>query len=725
MTSRHRGGGHKQRYRIVDFQRNKDGVPAKVAAIEYDPNRNARIALLHYLDGEKRYIIAPQGLEVGDVLQSGQGSRDPRRQRAAAALHPGRHHGAQRRAEAGRAAARWAAAPAPRSSSSPRRACSPRCACPPPRCGASRSTAARTVGSVGNSEAGADLDRQGRPQPLEGQAPAHPRCRHEPGRPPARRRRGQELRRTPPGVAVGQARGPHPQEGQDVRPAHHPPASHAAAPEVTRDAAQSEEGSVRRRPPAREGRAHERGRRPQGHQDLVAPLDDHPRHGRSHARGARRPQARARSTSPRRWSATSSASSRRPARSATTPAKSDRAGADGDRPRRPRARRATVRYLHVSPYKVRQVLDLVRGLAGRRRASACCSSASKDAADDVLKLLDSADRQRRAQRPAPGRRALRRAALGRRGPDRASAASRAPVAATSGSASARRTSRSSLARYERRRARARAGAATRRPGAARRPRSAAGAERVRRVAAAPRAPTSTTTITTTITSTTTTDDAPRSTRSTERRGRRGRRADDAEVDDDAEPTPSDDAEAPTTRRRRPTKPDDGEGRVMGQKVNPYGFRLGITTDWKSRWIAEARGVHASSSSRTGRSATTCASSSSAPRSAASRSSAPRDRLRIDVLHRAPGHRHRPARRGGRAPARGPAQDHRQPEDPVQHPGDQAARARRDAARAGRRRPAHRPRVVPPGDEARGADRDEGRRARHPRCSAAVASAAPR
>src|SRR5213080_5051574 len=70
-TSRHRGGGHKQRYRIVDFRRDKDGVPAKVAAIEYDPNRNARIALLHYLDGEKRYIIAPQGLEVGDRVSAG------------------------------------------------------------------------------------------------------------------------------------------------------------------------------------------------------------------------------------------------------------------------------------------------------------------------------------------------------------------------------------------------------------------------------------------------------------------------------------------------------------------------------------------------------------------------------------------------------------------------------------------------------------------------------
>src|SRR5215218_8444744 len=73
-TARHRGGGHKRQYRVVDFKRIKDGVPAKVAAVEYDPNRNCRILLLHYLDGEKRYIIAPQGVGVGDVLQSGQGS---------------------------------------------------------------------------------------------------------------------------------------------------------------------------------------------------------------------------------------------------------------------------------------------------------------------------------------------------------------------------------------------------------------------------------------------------------------------------------------------------------------------------------------------------------------------------------------------------------------------------------------------------------------------------
>ena len=71
ITTRHQGGGHKRRYRIIDFKRLKDGVPAKVAAIEYDPNRSANIALLHYLDGEKAYILAPAQLRVGVLVQSG------------------------------------------------------------------------------------------------------------------------------------------------------------------------------------------------------------------------------------------------------------------------------------------------------------------------------------------------------------------------------------------------------------------------------------------------------------------------------------------------------------------------------------------------------------------------------------------------------------------------------------------------------------------------------
>ncbi len=74
VTSRHRGGGHKQRYRIIDFKRDKDGIPARVASIQYDPNRNARIALLNYVDGEKRYILAPVGVKVDDRLESGSGA---------------------------------------------------------------------------------------------------------------------------------------------------------------------------------------------------------------------------------------------------------------------------------------------------------------------------------------------------------------------------------------------------------------------------------------------------------------------------------------------------------------------------------------------------------------------------------------------------------------------------------------------------------------------------
>lgn len=78
ITSRRRGGGHKRRYRTIDFKRDKHGVPAKVASIEYDPNRSARIALLNYVDGEKRYIIAPLGLKVGDTIKSDSGSVEVR-----------------------------------------------------------------------------------------------------------------------------------------------------------------------------------------------------------------------------------------------------------------------------------------------------------------------------------------------------------------------------------------------------------------------------------------------------------------------------------------------------------------------------------------------------------------------------------------------------------------------------------------------------------------------
>lgn len=74
ITMRHQGGGHKRQYRLIDFKRNKDGIPGRVATIEYDPNRSANIALIHYADGEKRYILAPSGLKVGQELLSGEGA---------------------------------------------------------------------------------------------------------------------------------------------------------------------------------------------------------------------------------------------------------------------------------------------------------------------------------------------------------------------------------------------------------------------------------------------------------------------------------------------------------------------------------------------------------------------------------------------------------------------------------------------------------------------------
>src|SRR5690625_39886 len=72
ITTRHHGGGHKRQYRIIDFKRDKDGIPGRVATVEYDPNRTANIALIHYIDGEKRYILAPKGLKVGQMIESGE-----------------------------------------------------------------------------------------------------------------------------------------------------------------------------------------------------------------------------------------------------------------------------------------------------------------------------------------------------------------------------------------------------------------------------------------------------------------------------------------------------------------------------------------------------------------------------------------------------------------------------------------------------------------------------
>ena len=295
-TARHRGGGHKQQYRVIDFKRNKDGVPGQGRG-RSSTTRTATAAslLLHYLDGEKRYILAPD-----------------RRRRSATCCRAAR---APRSGPATpcRCATSRSAPPCTTSSSSPARGGKmARSAGSSVQLVAKEgdfatlrlpSTEMRrvpidcraTVGEVGNAEAELiKIGKAGRNR-WKGVAPADPRRRHEPRRPPPRRRRGQDLRRPPPGVAVGQARGPHPRQEQAVPEAHRPPSPHPrqrggriAMPRSLKKGPFVDDHLLKK-----VDDLNDQGREA-GHQDVVAPLHDHPRHGRPHHRGPRRPQARAR-----------------------------------------------------------------------------------------------------------------------------------------------------------------------------------------------------------------------------------------------------------------------------------------------------------------------------------------------------------------------------------------------------------------------------------------------
>ncbi len=223
ITTRHQGGGHKRAYRVIDFRRaDKDGVPAKVAHIEYDPNRTARIALLHFADGEKRYIVAPSRLRQGDRVESGAG----------ADIKPGNNlplrniptgtvvHAIELKPGGGAKIARSAGSSVqlvakdgpyaqlrmPSGRDPQRRRALPRHR----RRGRQRRAVQHQLG-------------QGRPDALEGQAPVRARRGHEPDRPPARWRRGQDVRWPAPGQPGRQARGPHPPGPQAERQAHRPP----------------------------------------------------------------------------------------------------------------------------------------------------------------------------------------------------------------------------------------------------------------------------------------------------------------------------------------------------------------------------------------------------------------------------------------------------------------------------------------------------------------------
>ena len=204
VSSRFRGGGHKKAYREIDFKRDKNGIAAVVAAIEYDPNRSARIALLHYVDGEKRYILAPAGLEVGRKVTVGTGGRHSGRQFAAAQEYSGRHGGSQHRAEAGQGRADGALGRRAGAVGFERR-----------RVRAAEAAFGRNPQGAGGLRGDHRAGRQrrarkrqpgqSRTQALDGQDAAQPRRFDESGGSPARRRRGQNQRRPSSGDALGPA----------------------------------------------------------------------------------------------------------------------------------------------------------------------------------------------------------------------------------------------------------------------------------------------------------------------------------------------------------------------------------------------------------------------------------------------------------------------------------------------------------------------------------------
>ena len=295
ITTRHQGGGHKRRYRVIDFKRDKDGVPAKVAHIEYDPNRSARIALLHYADGEKRYIVAPQGLKVGDTVESGpKADIKPGNALPLKAIPMGTMiHNIE--LDPGRGA-RSCAAPARALSSRPkkglrRRAHAVRRAPPhQPGCRA-------TVGEVGNSEHSKIEGREGGQAALAGRSAKRSPRSDEPGRSSAGRRRGQDHRRAPSGHAVGRA---HSRLSHAVRTTSAPTRSSSVAASAAsiREAGGSLLSRSAKKGPFVDARlmsTHHRDEpgRPEAHgQDVVAFLDRLSRDGRSYDRRPRRSQAR-------------------------------------------------------------------------------------------------------------------------------------------------------------------------------------------------------------------------------------------------------------------------------------------------------------------------------------------------------------------------------------------------------------------------------------------------
>ena len=204
VTSWWRGGGHKRNYRIIDFKRDKRDIPATVSTVEYDPNRSARIALLTYADGEKRYILQPLGLKVGDSIVAGDnvdilpGNALPLKH-----IPLGTEvHNVELRVGKGGQIARSAGSSVQVVAKDGEYAS---VKMPSGEIRKIHAECLATIGQVGNVDhENVSIGKAGR-TPVDGQAAARARRRDEPGRPPARRRRRQDLRRTAPGLAMGPA----------------------------------------------------------------------------------------------------------------------------------------------------------------------------------------------------------------------------------------------------------------------------------------------------------------------------------------------------------------------------------------------------------------------------------------------------------------------------------------------------------------------------------------
>ena len=220
ITTRHRGGGHKRRYRLIDFKRTKDGIPAKVHSIEYDPNRSARIALLHYADGEKRYILAPLRLRVGAKVESGPNvDIRPGNALPLSSMPTGTTvHNVELRPGQGGKMVRSAGGSAQLVAREGGKAL---LRLPSGEMRRVRRDLPRDRWPTRKRHARDRVRRQGRPVALEGQAPDGARNRDEPRRPSARRRRGQEQGQ-PPGDALGQAdtRLPHAEQEEGLDAGH-------------------------------------------------------------------------------------------------------------------------------------------------------------------------------------------------------------------------------------------------------------------------------------------------------------------------------------------------------------------------------------------------------------------------------------------------------------------------------------------------------------------------